>query len=49
VLHSRDAFEDFEEEDKRRKMYRLWLKMPNARALSPEFPGFSGFSGRATA
>ncbi|QEI06228.1 TauD/TfdA family dioxygenase [Pigmentiphaga aceris] len=47
VLHSRNAFEDFEEEDKRRKMYRLWLKMPNARALSPEFPGRSGFSGVA--
>jgi hypothetical protein len=46
VLRSRNAFE---EEDKRRKMYRLWLKMPNARALSPEFPGRSGFSGPATA
>jgi hypothetical protein len=44
VLHSRTSFEDYEEEDKRRKMYRLWLKMPNARELSPEFPGRSGFS-----
>lgn len=44
VLHSRTSFEDFYDEDKRRKMYRLWLKMPNARTLSPEFPGRSGFS-----
>jgi len=44
VLHSRTAFEDHEEQDQRRKMYRLWLRMPNARVLSPEFPGRSGFS-----
>jgi hypothetical protein len=24
-------------------MLRLWLKMPNARALAPEFPGRNGF------
>lgn len=44
VLHSRTAFEDHDEQEKRRKMYRLWLKMPNARVLSHEFPGRSGFS-----
>src|SRR5690606_23552775 len=44
VLHSRTSFEDHAEEDRRRKMYRLWLKMPNARKLSPEFPGRNGFS-----
>jgi hypothetical protein len=43
VLHSRTGFEDFEEEARRRFMWRLWLKMPNARALSPEFPGRNGF------
>ncbi|MCA0042490.1 TauD/TfdA family dioxygenase [Celeribacter litoreus] len=43
VLHSRNAFEDHEEPEKRRKLLRLWLKMPNARVLAPEFPGRNGF------
>ncbi|MGB0844620.1 MAG: hypothetical protein ACPGVN_07770, partial [Alphaproteobacteria bacterium] len=36
-------FEDFEEEERRRKMLRLWLKMPNSRELADEFPGRNGF------
>jgi len=43
VLHSRNAFDDFEEPEKRRKLLRLWLKMPNARKLAEEFPGRNGF------
>lgn len=43
VLHSRTEFEDAEEVALRRKMIRLWLKMPHARALAPEFPGRNGF------
>ena len=43
VLHSRSAFEDADAPDERRKLLRLWLKMPNARALAPEFPGRNGF------
>lgn len=43
VLHSRTEFEDVEDEARRRFMWRLWLKMPNARALAPEFPGRNGF------
>jgi alpha-ketoglutarate-dependent taurine dioxygenase len=43
VLHSRTEFEDFEEAGLRRRMLRLWLKMPNARVLAPEFPGRNGF------
>ena len=43
VLHSRNGFEDYEAQDQRRKMLRLWLKMPNARQLAPEFPGRNGF------
>lgn len=43
VLHSRNGFEDHEAPDQRRKMLRLWLKMPNARTLAPEFPGRNGF------
>ncbi|MEJ6709143.1 MAG: TauD/TfdA family dioxygenase [Amylibacter sp.] len=43
VLHSRTDFVDFEAEDQRRKMLRLWLKMPNARKPGPGFPGRNGF------
>lgn len=43
VLHSRSAFEDHDALDERRKLLRLWLKMPNARTLAPEFPGRNGF------
>jgi hypothetical protein len=43
VLHSRTEFEDHEEAALCRRMLRLWLKMPNARTLAPEFPGRNGF------
>ena len=43
VLHSRTDFEDHPEESDRRKLLRLWLKMPNARALADGFPGRNGF------
>ncbi|HOB66158.1 TauD/TfdA family dioxygenase [Ottowia sp.] len=43
VLHSRTDFEDHPEQHLRRRMLRLWLKMPNARQLAPEFPGRNGF------
>lgn len=43
VLHSRTAFQDHTDPSQRRRMLRLWLKMPNARALAPEFPGRNGF------
>ncbi|MDK3018404.1 TauD/TfdA family dioxygenase [Pseudodonghicola flavimaris] len=43
VLHSRNAFEDFEEPERMRRLLRLWVKMPNARKLAPEFPGRNGF------
>jgi hypothetical protein len=44
VLHSRTAFEDHEDENRRRKKLRLWLKMPQARKLAGDFPGRNGFS-----
>ena len=47
VLHSRNGFEDHEAQEQRRKMLRLWLKMPNARQLAPEFPGRNGFPAAA--
>lgn len=43
VLHSRTEFEDDADPARHRKMLRLWLKMPNARSLAPEFPGRNGF------
>ena len=43
VLHSRSAFTESEDVAERRKLLRLWLKMPNARDLAPEFPGRNGF------
>lgn len=43
VLHSRTGFEDHEQAQLRRRMLRLWVKMPNARVLAPEFPGRNGF------
>lgn len=44
VLHSRTDFEDHDEPQLRRRMLRLWLKMPGARSLAPEFPGRNGFA-----
>lgn len=43
VLHSRTSFDDFADTARHRKMLRLWLKMPNARRLAPDFPGRNGF------
>ena len=43
VLHSRNEFADHGVTERNRKMLRLWLKMPNARVLAPEFPGRNGF------
>jgi hypothetical protein len=43
VLHSRTEFEDHEDPRRRRTMLRLWLKMPQARVLAPDFPGRNGF------
>lgn len=43
VLHSRTAFVDHADAAQRRELQRLWLKMPNARTLAPEFPGRNGF------
>lgn len=43
VLHSRTEFVDHSDPAQRRRMLRLWLKMPHARTLAPEFPGRNGF------
>lgn len=46
VMHSRTAFEDFEEQSQRRKLLRLWLKMSNARELAKDFPGRNGIAAK---
>jgi hypothetical protein len=35
TLHSRTAFEDHEEPARKRHLLRMWLSVPNSRALSP--------------
>ena len=35
TYHARTEFEDFPEEDRKRHLLRMWLSMPNTRALSP--------------
>lgn len=46
IFHSRTSFEDHDELERRRHLYRLWLKMPNARELASDFPGRNGISKR---
>jgi hypothetical protein len=35
ILHARTAFDDFEEEDRRRHLLRLWLEVPQMRSVHP--------------
>jgi hypothetical protein len=35
ILHARTAFADFEEEDRRRHLLRLWLEVPGMRSVHP--------------
>lgn len=37
VLHSRDAFEDHPEPERRRNLLRLWINLRDGRPLAPEF------------
>ena len=39
TYHARTAFEDHPEEDRKRHLLRMWLSMPNTRALSPLMSG----------
>ena len=41
-FHSRTDFEDHEEADRKRLLFRIWLSMPNSRALPPLFAGSFG-------
>ena len=37
ILHARTGYEDWLEEHRRRRLYRLWVNLPNGRKLAPEF------------
>ena len=42
VLHSRTAFEDYEEPDRKRHLLRLWLAVPESQPLPPEWEAYYG-------
>ena len=42
MLHGRTEFEDYEEEDKKRRLLRTWIKM-NSREKKPEFVRFGRY------
>lgn len=37
IMHARTGYEDWLEENRRRRLYRLWVNLPNGRKLAPEF------------
>jgi hypothetical protein len=41
-IHSRTAFEDFDEPDRKRHLLRLWLAIPGSQPLPPEFEDYYG-------
>jgi hypothetical protein len=42
TLHRRTAFEDHQDENRRRHLLRVWLSMPNSRSLDPLFAASYG-------
>ena len=42
ILHARTSFDDFEEEDRRRHLLRLWLEVPGMRPTHPHIDLFDG-------
>ena len=42
TFHRRTEFVDFEAEDQKRHLFRIWLSMPNSRPLDPRFVGNYG-------
>ena len=42
VAHSRAAFEDWDDEDRKRHLMRLWLVLDHGRELAPEFDNRAG-------
>lgn len=46
TLHDRTGYEDHQEPERKRHMLRLWLTVPNRRALAPDFGSFDFETGR---
>jgi hypothetical protein len=36
LLHTRSAFEDYDEPERKRRLFRIWFNLPNSRPLAPE-------------
>lgn len=36
LLHTRSAFDDFDEPERKRRLFRIWFNLPNSRPLAPE-------------
>ena len=45
TLHRRTAFQDHENPEDRRRLFRIWLSMPNSRPIDPRFEGNFGATG----
>ena len=37
LLHTRVAFDDYDEPERKRRLFRTWFNLPNSRPLAPEF------------
>ena len=37
LLHTRLAFDDYDEPERKRRLFRTWFNLPNSRPLAPEF------------
>ena len=42
ILHSRTPFEDFDEADQKRHLFRLWMAIPSSQPLPPAFEEYFG-------
>jgi hypothetical protein len=42
TLHSRTPFEDFDDPDQKRHLYRLWMSIPGSQPLPPEWETYFG-------
>jgi len=45
TLHRRSAFEDFEDPEEKRRIFRVWLSMPNSRPIDKRFEANFGATG----
>jgi hypothetical protein len=46
TVHSRGRFTDWPEKEKRRRLLRLWLNIPNGRPLAPDYADRLNTGGR---